>query len=92
MDPPLSDPSLRDGPDTATSTQQGINGMEDEMFPRCASCGDRIGVYEALAVEDEAGSLVPSSWRAVSRRSARGETGLRVLHADCARSLEPSRD
>ncbi len=62
------------------------------MFLRCASCGDRIGVYEALALEDEAGLLVPSSWRAVSRRRAGGEAGLRVLHADCARSREPSPD
>jgi len=50
-----------------------------DPFPRCAECGDVVGVYEPMWLELDDGSVCRSSLLAL------GESGVadRVWHAEC---------
>lgn len=48
---------------------------------RCASCGDRVGVYEPLWLELADGSLHRSSF--LNLGDFRGYDSARVWHLDC---------
>jgi hypothetical protein len=47
--------------DAVRSSVRAMTGTDTKPPPRCAGCGDRIGVYEPLWIEDADGALVPAS-------------------------------
>ena len=56
-------------------------------FPRCAQCGDVIGVYEPARVTLADGTELRGSW--VTLRSALELTGISAVHEHCYHARKP---
>ena len=61
------------------------------IHPLCATCGDRIGVYEPLWVEQPDGTLSCTGMLEISRHTDGEQDVLRLYHFGClpAEQLRP---
>jgi len=63
-----------------------------DAFPRCAGCGERIGVYEPMWWEGSDGSIVESSLLAVGEDARGGRAHSRFYHHGCLAPDEAPRE
>lgn len=68
----------------ARRQKQSTNNMQEMMnpvspFPRCAACGDRIGVYEPIWLQKPDGSVVGSALLELESPAR----DLRLFHSGC---------
>ncbi len=63
-----------------------------ETFPRCARCGDRIGVYEPMWSEQPDGTIVDSALLTIGEDARKGHAHSRFFHHGCLAPAELPRE
>lgn len=63
-----------------------------ETFPRCARCGDPIGVYEPMWSEQPDGTIVDSALLTIGEDARKGHAHSRFFHHGCLAPAELPRE